>query len=284
MGGVQAFLRREGLPLTASLPGMLVLLVLFAYPVLRLFALSFEAGTFEAYHEIASDDFYAFILYLTFRIGFWVTLASVLLGYPLAYVMATASRAWSMLILLCVLLPFWTSMLVRTYAWMVILGRDGIVNGVLTWLGVIEQPLALLHNETAVIIGMVHVLMPFFVFPVYAVMRRVDPAVLQAAEGLGAGWWSAFWRIYLPLTLPGVVAGCSLVFILSIGFFIAPALLGGGRVLMMAVLIEQEVRQFLNWELAGALSLLLLLATLAVHVGLKRVAREPAAKTGGEGR
>lgn len=270
---LRAALHRHLPPMLMGLPGLILLAALFAYPVLRLFALSLDDGAFGPYREIIEDDFYAFILQGTFRIGLYVTVFSILLGYPLAFVMATAPRLMALVTLACVLLPFWTSILVRTYAWMVILGRQGIVNSTLLKLGLIEQPLQLLHNEMAVVIGMVHVLMPFFVLPVYAVMRRIDPSLLQAAEGLGAGWWASFRHIYLPLTLPGVAAGASLVFILAIGFFITPAMLGGGRVMMMAVLIEQEVRRFLNWELAGALSVVLLAATLIVHALLSRLGR-----------
>lgn len=265
--------RRNGLPLAMGLPGVAFLLLFFALPVLWLFALSIEDGTFAPYLEIAQDDFYTFVLWETFRIGAVVMVVAVLTGYPLAYVMASAGRVWSTVVLVCVLLPFWTSMLVRTYAWMVLLGRDGVINNLLMAAGLIGRPLPLLHNETAVLIGMVHVLMPFFVFPVYAVMRRINPDLLLAAEGLGASRWSAFWHVYLPLTVSGVVAGASLVFILAIGFFITPALLGGGRVIMMAVLIEQEIREFLNWELGGALSLILLVATLAVYALLNRWGR-----------
>ena len=266
-------LRRHAPPIVMGLPGLVFLLALFAYPVLRLFSLSLDGGSFSPYFEIAEDRFYFFILLETLKIGLFVALFSIILGYPVAFVMATASRYWATLVLICVLLPFWTSMLVRTYAWMAILGREGVINNVLIAFGVVDQPLRLLYNLNAVLIGMVHVLMPFFILPVYAVMRRIDPQLLQAAEGLGAGWWSVFRHIYLPLTLPGVAAGTALVFILSIGFFITPALLGGGRVMMMSVLIEQEVRSFLNWELAGALSVVLLAATLLVYGVLSRLGR-----------
>lgn len=256
-----------------ALPGLVLLLALFAYPVLRLFALSIDGGTFAPYLEILTDDFYAHILSVTFQIGLLVTLLSIVLGYPLAYAMANAPRFWSIVIVICVMVPFWTSILVRTYAWMIILGREGVINSVLLTLGFIDRPLQLLHNRGAVVVGMVHVLMPFFVLPVYAAMRRIEPHLLQAGEGLGANMWDVFRDIYFPLTLPGVCAGASLVFILSIGFFIAPAMLGGGRVMMMAVLIEQEVRRFLNWELAAALSVLLLAATLLVYALIHRLGR-----------
>ncbi len=258
--------RRRGLfPLLIGLPGTAFLLLLFCLPLLRLFALSAEGGSFRPYGEILGDPFTAYIFWNTFRIGLIVTLVSILLGYPLAFALATAGRVWSTVVLICVLLPFWTSMLVRTYAWMVLLGREGVINQVLIWAGLISEPLKLLHNELAVVVGMVHVLLPFFVFPVAAVMRRIDPNLNLAAQGLGASRWSVFRHVYLPLTLPGVAAGASLVLILSIGFYITPALLGGGRVLMVAELIQQEIQQYLDWGRGGTISVLLLVAALSLY-------------------
>ena len=272
--------RQHRLALLAAAPAVLFLAIFFLFPVARLFSLSFDGASFAPYGELVRDDFYAFVVGETFRIGAIVTLLSVLLGYPLAFALANSGRFWSTVILICVLLPFWTSMLVRTYAWMVLLGRNGIINNLLMWLGLTERPLQLLHNETAVIIGMLHVLMPFFVFPVFAVMRRIDKNLLLAAEGLGASSWAVFKEVYLPLTMPGIVAGVSLVFILAIGFFITPALLGGGRVMMAAILIEQEVRQFLNWDLGAALSVVLLLTTLTVYALINRLGRPAGRRLG----
>jgi ABC-type spermidine/putrescine transport system permease subunit I len=170
----------------------------------------------------------------------------------------------------------WTSVLVRTYAWMVLLGRNGVFNRWLIDAGIIADPLPLLHNFTGVLIGMVHVLLPYMVLPIYGAVRRLDPAVVAAAEGLGASNWRIFWRIHLPLTLNGIFAGSVLVFVLSLGFFITPALLGGGRVIMIAVLIEQEVRQTLNWPFAAALSAVLLAFTLAVYALAQRFTRTEA--------
>jgi ABC-type spermidine/putrescine transport system permease subunit I len=140
-----------------------------------------------------------------------------------------------------------------------------VFNRWLIELGVVSDPLPLLHNFTGVLIGMVHVLLPYMVLPIYGAVRRLDPALVAAAEGLGASSWRIFWRIYLPLTLPGIFAGSVIVFVLSLGFFITPALLGGGKVMMVAVLIEQEVHQTLNWPLAAALSAVLLAFTLGVY-------------------
>jgi putative spermidine/putrescine transport system permease protein len=271
--------RRGGdrLVLWLTLPPLLFLLVLFAYPVARLMLLSVEGGTFEYYERALFDGLYIRVFAETFRIAALVTIFSILLGYPVAHFLANARQPWLNLGLICVLLPFWTSLLVRTYSWMVILGRNGVINNTLIEVGLITEPLALLHNETGVLIGMVHVLMPYLVFPLYAVMCRVDRDLLSAAEGLGAPGWQIFLRVYFPLTLPGLLAGAALVFIISIGFFITPALLGGGRVMMIAVLIEQHVRETLNWGFAAALCAVLLVSTLAVGAAVKRATREKSA-------
>jgi putative spermidine/putrescine transport system permease protein len=153
----------------------------------------------------------------------------VVLGYPVAFVLATAGRRVGAVVLACVLLPLWTNVLVRTYGWMVLLGRRGIVNEGLAALGVVDVPIPFLYNRLGVLIGMVHVLLPFMVLPMYGVMRGIDVELVKAAQNLGANVRQAFLRIYLPLSLPGVLAGSLLVFLMAIGFFVTPALLGGAR-------------------------------------------------------
>ena len=171
------------------------------------------------------------------------------------------------------LLPFWTSLLVRTYAWLALHGRNGVINRLLLEWGVISEPLRLLYNFGGVLVGMVHVLLPYMIFPIYAAMVRIDRDLLLAAEGLGAGPVSIFWRIYLPLTLPGVFAGCALVFILSLSAFVTPALLGGGRVIMIANIIQTEVSQFLNWPFASALSAIVLVSAVLVYAAFELLTR-----------
>ena len=265
--------KRDVLSLVLTLPPLIFLLALFAFPVARLLLMSVEGGTLEHYEKAILDGLYVRVFIDTFRISALVTVFAIVLGYPVAHFLATARPVWATLGLVCVLLPFWTSLLVRTYAWMVLLGRNGPINKALVDMGLVDQPIRLLHSEVGVLIGMVHVLMPYLVFPLYAVMRRIDHNLLSAAAGLGAPGWQIFLRVYLPLTLPGVAAGAILVFILSLGFFITPALLGGGRVIMIAVLIEQQIREFLNWEFAAALCAVLLVATLAISAALNRTTR-----------
>jgi len=259
-----------------GVPALTLLAVLFAYPVLRLMALSVEGGSLAWYAKALGESFYLEVFWITVRIALIVTVATLVLSYPIAYFLATTTRLGAALGFALVVLPLWTSILVRTYAWMVLLGRNGIVNKSLMAVGIIDEPLALLHNELGVIIGMVHVLMPYMVLPVYAAMRRVDPDLLQAAEGLGAGGLRIFYRVFLPLSAQGIYAGCTLVFVLSVGFFVTPALLGGGRVIMIAVLIEQQVREVLNWSFASALATVLLVGTIAIYSLAQRAIGERA--------
>ncbi|OFW44823.1 MAG: ABC transporter permease [Acidobacteria bacterium RIFCSPLOWO2_12_FULL_67_14b] len=265
--------RAVGSAIVLSVPAVLLLLALFAVPLLRLLALSVEGGSLVAYQRALTNELYLRVIFETFKIAAVVTLLTLALGYPVAYVMATSGRVWQLVGIAFVLLPFWTSILVRTYAWMVMLGRNGVVNRTLIGWGVIDSPLPLLNNLAGVLIGMVHVLLPYMILPVFNAVKKVDPNLVLAAEGLGAPRWRAFLRVTLPLTMNGVAAGVTLVFTLSLGFFITPALLGGGRVVMIANLIEEQVRELLNWAFAGALSAILLALTLAAFWGISRIAR-----------
>jgi ABC-type spermidine/putrescine transport system permease subunit I len=248
-----------------ALPALVLLFAFFLFPVVRMLGFSLEAGSLDWYAKALGEELYLRVFWNTFEIALVVTAVCLLIGYPLGFLIATTSPGWATLGFVFVLLPLWTSVLVRTYAWMVLLGRNGVFNRSLIDLGVIADPIPMLNNFTGVLIGMVHVLLPYMVLPVYGAVRRLDPALVAAAEGLGASSWSIFWRIYLPLTLPGIFAGATIVFVLSLGFFITPALLGGGKVMMLAVLIEQQIHQTLNWPFAAALSAVLLALTLGVY-------------------
>lgn len=259
--------------LLSATPATVFLSVLYLLPMILLLLQSFEGGSLLHYRKALTDGLYVQVLLDTLLIAAYVSIACFVLGYPVAYFLSVAPGVWSTIGMIFVLLPFWTSILVRTYGWMVILGRNGIVNRALLQSGLIDAPLPLMNNVSGVVIGMVHVLLPYMIFPLYAVMRRMDRGLSMAAEGMGASGWQVFTRIYFPLTLPGVLAGVTLVYVLAIGFFITPALLGGGKVPMIAVLIEQQVHTFLNWGFAAALSAVLLTATLLVYAVLRRVLR-----------
>ncbi|MBO0904246.1 ABC transporter permease [Jiella sonneratiae] len=198
-------------------------------------------------------------------IALTVTLFALLLGYPMSFALSRLKGAAFTLVLVCIVLPYFTSIIVRTYAWMVLLGRRGIVNDMLLSLGLIDQPLALLYNRTGVIIGMTYVLLPYMVLTLYAAMKAVDMRLLQAAEGMGARPFEVFRRVFLPLTMHGVLAGCLIVFILAIGYFITPALMGGPSDMMMAMLIEREIELSQNWPAAALMTIVLLAITLALY-------------------
>ena len=261
-----------------ALPALILLFIFFLFPVVRMLGFSLEGGTLDWYAKALGEQLYLRVFWNTFEIALLVTFFCLLLGYPLGFLMATTTPFWATAGFIFVLLPLWTSVLVRTYAWMVLLGRNGVFNRSLMEAGIISDPIPLLHNFTGVLIGMVHVLLPYMVLPIYGAVRKVDPAIPAAAAGLGASSFAIFRRIYLPLTLNGIFAGSVLVFVLSLGFFITPALLGGGRVMMIAVLIEQQVREALNWPFAAALSAVLLVFTFAVYALAQRVTRAEAAR------
>ncbi len=201
----------------------------------------------------------------TLRDALIITLLCIVLGYPLAYVIAQASSRNANLMIILVLLPFWTSVLVRTTAWIALIQTNGVVNTVLTRLGLINQPLEMLYTELATVLIMTHILLPFMILPLYAAMKGIDPSYMKAAMSLGARPVPAFIRVYLPMTLPGLSAGALLVFIISVGFFIIPALVGGTEGQMISNLIAFHMQQSNNWELAAALGTLLLILILVFY-------------------
>lgn len=205
------------------------------------------------------------ILLRTLWIGLAVTIICLVLGYPVAHLLASLPSSTSNLLMILVLLPFWTSLLVRTTAWVVLLQTDGVVNGVLRWIGLIAQPLSLIYNRTGVYIAMSHVLLPFMILPLYSVMKGIGPTSMRAAVSLGANPFIAFLRVYLPQTLPGIGAGSLLVFISAIGYYITPALIGGADDQMISSFIAFYTNNTLNWGMAGALAVVLLLITLALY-------------------
>lgn len=253
-------------------PLLVFLLLVFVTPLVMILARSFtdpEPGV-QNYRDFFGSPVYADVLVNTFRISGIVTLLTLVLGFPYAYLMTLASPFWRGVMLVAVLVPFWTSLLVRTFAWVLMLNNTGVVNEFLLSVGLIDEPLALIRNQTGVIIGMVQVMLPYAVLPMYATMRSVDRRLVQAAEGLGAHPVFAFWRIYAPLTAPGVVAALLLVFISSIGFYVTPALLGGPKDVMIGELIVQQLSAVLRWGFASALAVILLLATGALLLLVSR--------------
>jgi len=254
-------------------PLFLFMLLVFNLPIALMLSWSVAAppDMLAHYGQIFARAVYLKVLGNTFRIALIATAVCVALGYPLAYWMRGLSPGRQMVAIALVVLPFWVSVLVRSYAWIVILGNDGLINRVLERLGLIGTPMSFLYNEFGVILGTANVLLPFLVLPLFASMLRLDERLLQAAASLGASSWTVFWRVFFPLTLPSLAAGAILVFILSLGFFITPAILGGGRVPMIANMLDLLVNRLPRWELAAAISTILMIMTLACYAAYRRV-------------
>lgn len=247
-------------------PAVVFLILLFVVPLARLFSLAFtdEGGAFATFGILAESEVYRRVLANTFLVAVAVTAITVVLAWPVAYLLSRVKGFAFVVVLYGVLFPFWISVLVRTFSWMILLERNGPINRFLKAIGVTDQPLALLFNDTGVMIGMVHVLLPYAILPLYAAMTRIDRRLLLASDGLGAGLLDTFWRIYLPLALPGLFGGATFVFLLSLGFFITPALLGGANAITLSMLIASFVTDRLAWSLAAAASLVLLVLTLVL--------------------
>lgn len=246
-------------------PALLILFCLYLYPVVRLFYSSFFQPDFtlQNYSHFFQKPLYFTILLRTFKIASLVTVVALVTGYPIAMFLADAKGKTTYL-MICVILPFWTSVLVRTYAWMVLLQFNGLINKALMAMGLIAKPLHVMYNTPAVLVGMVHVLLPFMVLSIYSVLKGIDPNLKLAAYTLGANKIITFLRVTLPLSLPGVLGGVIFVFVLSLGFFITPALLGGPKVMMIATLIESQINELNNWNFAAAIALILLACTLII--------------------
>jgi putative spermidine/putrescine transport system permease protein len=257
--------------LLLMLPALAMLILMFLVPLALFFVRTFAEfdGTTAEFVDQARDlllsQAYLTALGTTNWISAIVTVTVLLIGYPIAYYLTTASGVGVNIVVLSIVLPYFTSIIVRTFSWMVLLGEHGLVNDVLLATGLINQPLSLMYNRLGVLIGMSYVLLPYMVLTLYAAMRAIDPSLLRAAAGLGASGFYAFWRVYFPLSLHGVLSGALIVYILSIGFFITPALMGGQHDIMIAMLIDRALEVAVDWPAAALMSLTLLLVTLALY-------------------
>ncbi|MFI5012322.1 MAG: ABC transporter permease [Hyphomicrobiales bacterium] len=263
-------------PAALLAPTLALMLVAFVLPVGIFLQYSFyrfrggrleETFTLETYAKFLFDELYQITLYDTLRLALLSTALSLFIGYPLAYALwRTTSASVQKLMALIIFAPVLVSVVVRTYGWTVLLADQGPVNYILMRLGLISEPVPLVYNLTGTLISLAHVFLPFVVFPILASMLRLDPSLREAAEDLGAGWWTTFLRVTFPLTLPGVVAGAQICFTLSLGAFVTPAIMGGGRVLVLPIQIYTATSD-INWPLA-AVGGLCLLAMAFVAVGL----------------
>ena len=251
-----------------TLPYLVLVGAMIIIPIGWLFFLSFIGRdgqfSFENYERMINSKAYIRIFLTTFKISILTTFFCALLGYPLAYFMSQISRKWANICLIGVLIPFWTSLLVRTYAWLVLLQKKGLVNSVAIDLGLISEPIKFVHNTSGTLIGMVHIMLPFLILPLYANMRSIDPYCVKAASSLGATPTRAFWTVFFPLSIPGLLAGLLIVFVLCLGFYVTPAVLGGGKVIMAAMKISSNIELYFSWGAASALGVVLLVVTMLI--------------------
>lgn len=276
-GGPAPSAPRDRLSRRASLllvsPALLLLAWAFFLPVASLLLRSVMEPTWTLAHyaRLIDEPLYLRIILRTIWISAGVTLLALVLGYPVALWIVRARAGVAAIVTLCVLIPLWTSVLVRSYGWILLLQRNGIVNSWLKEWGLVDRSLALLYGEGTVLIAMSHVLLPFMILPLVSALRNIPPELAKASQNLGASPARTFVHVTFPLSLPGIFAGCLMVFVLSLGFYITPALVGGPRTLMIATLISQQATEMLNWPFAGAISFVLLALSLAITFAFRKV-------------
>jgi putrescine transport system permease protein len=229
-----------------------------------------SALDFENFVWLTQADLYWTAYLSSLQIAFFSTLLTLLVGYPMAYGMARAPEEWRATLMMLVILPFWTSFLIRVYAWMGILSNEGFLNQALLWLGLINEPLTILNTNTAVYIGVVYTYLPFMILPIYAALERMDASLIEAAEDLGCSRLSAFWLVTVPLSKPGIIAGCFLVFIPTLGEFVIPSLLGGSDTLMIGKVLWEEFFSNRDWPVASAVAVVRLLMLIVPIVLFQR--------------
>mgnify|MGYP000279711413 CR=1 FL=1 len=262
-----SLLRSRDSKLGLALPSIVLLLAFFVVPVAMLLMRSVtepELGL-QNYATLVGSWTYLNVFLNTFLISALVTLVTALIAFPMAWALAIMPGRWPAIVLAVILLSMWTNLLARTYAWMVLLQKTGLINRTLQALGVIDQPLQLTNNLIGVTIGMVYIMLPFMILPLLGVIKKIDPMVLQAAALCGATRWQALCKVLLPLSAPGIASGGLMVFVMSLGYFVTPALLGGTSNMMLAELIAQQVQSLVNWGLGGAAAFVLLVITLALY-------------------
>ena len=254
-------------------PLLALLLVLYAWPMIQVFWISLsdpEVG-FQNYEKLFTARGIQRMLQITFEVCAVTTAFAMLFGYVVAYAMAHVTDRHRTWMLLFILVPFWVSVLARAFSWLMLLHDNGIVNDALRAWGITDEPIHLVRNQLGVYIGMVHYMIPYAVLPLFANMRSIDDRVVAAARGLGAGPFEAFWRVYLPLSMPGLIGAGLLVFILTLGFFVTPAILGGGKTIMIAEYVSVQILQTIRWGIGSMLAVTLLLIVLILLAVMSRV-------------
>ena len=277
-------IQEQRMLLSLATPAVLAVIAIVVIPVGWLFYLSFTGSdgqfSFVNYQKMIEYKSYARTFVTTFKVSILTTLICIMIGYPLAYFLAMLPERLAGFFMLAVLLPFWTSLLVRTYAWLVLLQKNGILNDFAMSIGLWDSPLKLVHNLTGTLIGMAHIMLPFLVLPLYGSMRKIQRDLMHAAANLGASPAQAFWKVYFPMSLSGMVAGSLIVFVLCLGFYVTPAVLGGGRVVMVATQITAILENQYDWGAASALGVVLLVVTMIILTVATKVFKLDAALFG----
>ncbi len=266
--------RQENLLLV--LPGLLLLAVAFFVPIAQMLVLAFqgpEGPTLDHFRRFLGDEFYLGVLWRTVKLSTLITFWCLIIGFPLAYIMARVGPRARLWLVVMVILPLMTSVVIRTFGWMVVLSRSGLIPSTLRDFGLVGRSFSLMHTEAAIVIGMVQVLLPFMALSILGVMLRIDPRLEEAARTMGCGFLQAVRTVVFPLAVPGIVAGSLLVFTLSASSFITPNLLGGPRVQVLAASIYRQVTQTLDWNFAAAQAVILFAGVLLVLIPYIRLAR-----------
>ena len=258
---------RRGSGLGFAMPAILLLAAFFVIPVVFLLTRSVTEPQLglQNYATLVGSATYAKVFFNTFFVAGVVTLVTVLIAFPVAWALVIMPQRIAGVVFAIILLSMWTNLLARTYAWMVLLQQTGLINRMLKAMGLIDQPLQLTNNLVGVTIGMVYIMLPFMILPLMGVIKKIDPAILQAAALCGATKWQALTRVLVPLATPGIASGALMVFVMSLGYFVTPSLLGGTANMMLAELIAQQVQSLVNWGMGGAAAFLLLLVTLGLY-------------------
>lgn len=276
MAEMRSFIGKHGLKLLLTI-SVTFLLVFMILPILDMFTKSVvddNGFTWSYFKEFFSKSLYAKILLNTIRLSLIIGLVTIVLGYPVAYLMNRVGPVLRCIIMGCVQIPFWTSLLVRTYSWIAILQNQGVVNVVLQKLGIIKQPIQLLYNDAGVIIVMTYIILPYMIFSISSVMGQIDKNVIIASRSLGAGKTMTFFRIFLPLSLPGIMSGFFIVFLNTMGYYIVPALVGGQKSQMFSQTIQNELSGVLNWNFASAISIILVMVTMMIVLASKAATKQ----------
>jgi putative spermidine/putrescine transport system permease protein len=266
--GARALLLSPALLIYASFVGACLLILRYSFSPWSTVSGVQSGWTLQFYIDFFSDEFYYRVLFSTLQVSATATAICVLLGFPVAYLLAVARHKRMLLFL--IVLPLLVDALVRVYAWIVLLSRSGLVNSLLLWMGLVDRPIQFIGTKTAVVLELLHELLPFMILPLASVLERIDPGLREAAVGLGASRIAVFLRVTLPLSIPGILAGTFLTFCLGVSAVAAPILLGGGRVPYMSMLIDQQINLVLNWPAGAAQSIIMLAIISALLVGYSR--------------